>query len=204
MLIAPCGRPLTVESREPPGVLTPARLTTKSSALRLVSGRLGDLLRRQRRRDGRRLGLDDFRAGGHDDLLLDAADFQLDGDARRHAGVDLDVVDVAVLKPGRVTVTVYLPAVELRNRELPFRVGDRFGRQAACRPRLTMTLAPGMTAPDVSVTVPDERRRGAALGECRGRPEGHDRECEEGDGEQPSCSTRHATAPWLRTTGNRA
>src|SRR5436190_1725367 len=24
MLIAPCGRPLTVESREPPGVLTPA------------------------------------------------------------------------------------------------------------------------------------------------------------------------------------
>ena len=38
MLIALCGRPLTVESRLPPGVLTPGRLTTKSSALRLVSG----------------------------------------------------------------------------------------------------------------------------------------------------------------------
>ena len=36
----------------------------------------------------------------------------------------------------------------------------------------TMTLAPGMTAPDVSVTVPDERRRGAALGECCGRRRG--------------------------------
>ena len=40
MLIEPCGRPLTVESRAVPGVFTPGRLTTKSSALRLVSGRL--------------------------------------------------------------------------------------------------------------------------------------------------------------------
>jgi hypothetical protein len=38
MLMEPCGSPFTVESREPAGVLTPGRLTTKSSALRLVSG----------------------------------------------------------------------------------------------------------------------------------------------------------------------
>src|SRR3954467_5429703 len=40
MLIEPCGRPLTVEFRAVPGVFTPGRLTTKSSALRLGRGRL--------------------------------------------------------------------------------------------------------------------------------------------------------------------
>ena len=40
MLIAPCGRPLTVESRFPPGVETPGMKVTKSIALRLVSGSL--------------------------------------------------------------------------------------------------------------------------------------------------------------------
>ena len=36
----PCGRPLIVASRLPPGVDTPARRFTKSIALRLVSGSL--------------------------------------------------------------------------------------------------------------------------------------------------------------------
>ena len=40
MLIELCGRPLTVESRLPPGVLTPGRIVTKSSALRLPIGSL--------------------------------------------------------------------------------------------------------------------------------------------------------------------
>ena len=40
MLIAPCGSPLIVELRLLLGVLTPGRKVTKSSTLRLVSGRL--------------------------------------------------------------------------------------------------------------------------------------------------------------------
>ena len=58
-----------------------------------------NLLRRERRRDRGRLRLDDFRAGLHDHLLFDAADFQLDLDARIHAGVQHDVVDRPVLNP---------------------------------------------------------------------------------------------------------
>ncbi len=40
MLIVLCGNPLTMESRDPPGVVTPGRKTMKSAALRLESGRL--------------------------------------------------------------------------------------------------------------------------------------------------------------------
>jgi hypothetical protein len=40
MLMELCGRPLTVESRLPPGVLTPGRKVMKSSVLRDASGRL--------------------------------------------------------------------------------------------------------------------------------------------------------------------
>ena len=40
MLMVLCGRPLTIESRVPPAVVTPGRNTTKSAALRLESGRL--------------------------------------------------------------------------------------------------------------------------------------------------------------------
>jgi hypothetical protein len=38
MLIALCGRPLTVESRSPPGEFTPGSVVTKLSALRLPVG----------------------------------------------------------------------------------------------------------------------------------------------------------------------
>ena len=40
MLMVLCGRPLTIESRLPPGVCTPVRKVMKSAALRLDSGRL--------------------------------------------------------------------------------------------------------------------------------------------------------------------
>ena len=39
MLIVLCGRPLTIESRDPDAVCTPGRKATKSNALRLESGR---------------------------------------------------------------------------------------------------------------------------------------------------------------------
>ena len=58
-----------------------------------------DLLRRDRGCDRGRLGGDDFRAAGHDHLLLDAADFHLDRDAGRHAGAHIDVVDRRGLEP---------------------------------------------------------------------------------------------------------
>ncbi len=40
MLIMPCGRPLIIDCRLPPGVWTPGRNVTKSIALRVVSGSL--------------------------------------------------------------------------------------------------------------------------------------------------------------------
>jgi hypothetical protein len=61
---------------------------------------------------------------------------------------------VAVLNPARVTVTVYFPEASCGTVNCP----SVFVTASDVRPvsaRFTSTLAPGMTAPDVSVTVPE-------------------------------------------------
>ena len=64
-----------VESRVPPGVLTPGSDVTKSSALRLPCGSfriwLVSIVA-----NGRRLRLDDLRCRRDDDRLFEAADFE--------------------------------------------------------------------------------------------------------------------------------
>ena len=86
-----------------------------------------NLFRGDRGRDRGRLGRDDFRAAGHDDLLLDAADFHRHLDARGDAGVDDDVVDGHRLEARERHADGVLAGVQRGHGELPFRVGHRLG-----------------------------------------------------------------------------
>ena len=100
MLIVPCGRPLIVESRLPPGVDTPGRKLTKSIALRLVSGSfvIWLVLIVVETVDDCVCTISDDGGDGH--LLGDAADFErrlARWPARRRQH---DVLDHTVLNPG--------------------------------------------------------------------------------------------------------
>src|SRR6188768_949796 len=154
MLIDPCGRPLTVESRTVPGVLTPGRLATKSSALRLVSGRL-------------EICFDVSVVETVDDCVLTTSlpavtttcssmpptSSLIETPAGTPALTSTSLT-VAVLNPESVTVTVYLPDAICGIVNCP----SVLVMASDVRPVsafFTTTLAPGMTAPLVSVTVPE-------------------------------------------------
>ena len=80
--IALCGRPLTVDERcewLDADVSTPGRNTTKFSALRVMSGKRRNLIDADRRRDRRRLRLDELAAAADFHRLRSMrADFERD------------------------------------------------------------------------------------------------------------------------------
>jgi hypothetical protein len=135
-------------------LLTPARFTTKSSALRLVSGRLA-------------ICLDDSVVDTVEDCVLTTSEpdctttvssmpptSSLTATPAGTPAFNSTSLTLAVLKPARLTVTVYLPAASCGTVNCP----SAFVTASDVKPvsaRFTTTLAPGITAPDVSVTVPE-------------------------------------------------
>jgi hypothetical protein len=110
MLIIDCGSPLTVDARLLVAVLTPGRNVTAFSAFRDTVGM--------------RFSWSAFSVEVtvavwvliNSELLVtltcsgQRAEFKLDGQVGRAADDDLDLVETAVLKPCRVTVTLKTPA----------------------------------------------------------------------------------------------
>ena len=100
MLMVPCGRPLTIESRWPPAVFVPGRNTTKSNALRLESGRLATS-----RVSSVVVTVADCVCTSSAVLCtmtcsVSAAELQRGADARGHARVDHHVVEEHGLESG--------------------------------------------------------------------------------------------------------
>ena len=156
MLIVFCGRPLIVEPARVarPGVSTPGRNTRKSSALRLSARHALDELGADRRADGRRLDPDEVGRRRHRDHLGQTADLQRRRNRRglarekAHVGVR-DLLEARHLDGDRVGADVHG-----RKRVQPLSVRHRGLGDPRCS-FVTVTVAPGITPPSVSFTIPE-------------------------------------------------
>src|SRR5262245_34231138 len=154
MLIVPCGKPFTIESRPPPAVCTPGRNTMKSAAPRLESGRLCT-----------------WRVSSVVEIaavcvwtiwLVDCTTTcslmpPTSSTARTLAGtpeLTTTLFRTAVLNPWSDTVTVYVPVMSDGTEKTP--PPDVTAVNVSLVPLfLTTTSAPGTTPPPESTTTPE-------------------------------------------------
>src|SRR5258708_18976279 len=149
------GRPLTEELRAVPDVLNPGSEVNESSALRLVNGRLviwvpvkfvamdGDRVCTTR-------ALSPTTVTFSSTAPTESVTLTLAGTA----ACSVTELSTAVLNPISETVTEYVPPVSdgtVKPPSLP----DTTVASAPVPVFLTLTSAPGMTAPDESTTTPD-------------------------------------------------
>ena len=154
MLIALCGRPKTVVSRLPPGVLKPGSSGTKSSTLRDVSG-ISEICLTLTVTES----ADDCvcTISAPADTCTTSARSPTSSVARTVAGVaafTFTLLRTARLKPVSEMLTSYVPGLIAGMLNVPF--SDVTALNVPPVPMFfTMTSAPGIRLPEESTTVPD-------------------------------------------------